>query len=150
MEQTKICTKCGIEKILDDFSTDKRQKYGRRPECRECSRNGRRDYIHDYYVTNKDKTKEIKRNSKIRRLYGLEKEDYAEMVKSQDNKCAICKLEIEGNLCVDHCHTTGKVRGLLCKLCNLVVGNAKDDIQILQNGIEYLNKYNYVLGIANR
>lgn len=139
--QTKICTKCTLEKLLNEFSIDKRQKLGHRPECRECSRNSRKEKLFIYRETNKARLKEIKRNSKIRTLYGLEKEDFEKMVLLQDNKCAICSLSVEVNLCIDHCHVTGKVRGLLCKNCNLAIGNFKDDVELLQKAIKYLEKY---------
>ena len=72
-------------------------------------------------------------------------DDYNDLVKRQNGLCAICgKIETVSNqfgprpLCVDHCHKTGKVRGLLCSQCNHLLGNAKDNIGVLQNAITYL------------
>jgi hypothetical protein len=67
------------------------------------------------------------------------------MLLSQDNKCMICKNEHAfdryGVLAVDHCHSSGEIRGLLCFKCNTVLGSVNDDINILQQAINYLNKF---------
>ena len=66
------------------------------------------------------------------------------MLNLQNNSCSICKKhkdEFTYHLVVDHCHTTGKIRGLLCKKCNLGIGHLNDDITILENSIEYLKKH---------
>lgn len=87
---------------------------------------------------------------KVKTKYGLTKEQYEQMVLEHDNKCAICRMpekELDGNhgsplsLSVDHNHATGKVRGLLCRQCNIGIGRLKEDVGILQNAIDYLNKY---------
>lgn len=73
--------------------------------------------------------------------YGITPEDYDEMYSKQEGKCAICKshqLSLKKKLCVDHCHKTGKVRGLLCNNCNLGLGSFKDDKIILETAIKYL------------
>ena len=73
-----------------------------------------------------------------KRTYGLSGDDYAAMVKKQNNLCAICLGE--RGLCVDHCHKTGRIRGLLCRQCNTMLGNATDSPEILDKAIEYLRK----------
>jgi len=65
------------------------------------------------------------------------------MLKEQDNKCKICSYEFgqkQGDIYVDHCHTTKEVRGLLCQGCNSGLGYFKDNKQSLANAIKYLNK----------
>jgi len=57
----------------------------------------------------------------------------------QNGKCAICDLE-KSPLCLDHCHTTGKVRGLLCRNCNGVLGRFGDDIKRFETAALYLKK----------
>lgn len=75
----------------------------------------------------------------LQRLYGLTVEQHAEILKAQDGKCKICnELPKTKSLFVDHCHKTGKVRGLLCVYCNSLLGMAKDSPTILQNAINYL------------
>jgi len=71
------------------------------------------------------------------------------MLKQQKGKCLICSQEETQRNChtnriqalaVDHCHTTGNVRGLLCRNCNLMIGNAKDSEKILRAGAKYIKK----------
>ena len=72
--------------------------------------------------------------------YKINQNDYDQFLKEQNNCCKIC--EIDNNfgllLSVDHNHKTGKVRGLLCQNCNLILGNSKDNIKILEKAIQYL------------
>jgi hypothetical protein len=77
--------------------------------------------------------------------YGLSQEDYDKMLKDQNYCCDICKIhkdDYSKDFAVDHCHDTGKVRGLLCTNCNLGIGNAKHSIKILKSCIKYLEKHN--------
>lgn len=71
--------------------------------------------------------------------YGLTLEGYDAMVLERQNKCDICSSEVV-KLVVDHCHTTNKVRGLLCSQCNVMLGMAKDSIENLRRAIEYLGR----------
>lgn len=75
--------------------------------------------------------------------YGITLEQYIEMVAEQNGVCAICKKpETARNttrLSIDHCHATGKVRGLLCQQCNKMLGMGKDNPETLQAAINYLN-----------
>lgn len=80
------------------------------------------------------------RNRTIFREYGLYPWQYDKMLKDQNNLCAICRLpEPSGRyLAVDHCHTTNKVRGLLCINCNNGLGRFKDNVLALEKAIKYL------------
>lgn len=81
--------------------------------------------------------------------YGISLEEYACMLEAQNGVCKICfKVERALNnkgeiraLAVDHCHTTGRARGLLCHKCNVLLGKAEDNIMLLQNAIFYLEEY---------
>jgi hypothetical protein len=79
------------------------------------------------------------------RRYGLTPEEYEAMLAEQNGVCAICKRPpIAGNsLCVDHDHMTGRVRGLLCSPCNVVLGHWGDDPQIARHAAEYLSERQY-------
>ena len=70
------------------------------------------------------------------RKYGLDEGGYAKMVIKQKEKCAICKRKRP--LCVDHDHKTGKVRGLLCRDCNLGLGMFNDDPNLIKKAILFL------------
>jgi hypothetical protein len=66
---------------------------------------------------------------------------YNLFIKKQNNKCAICgKPQFKKRLSIDHNHKTDKIRGLLCNNCNILIGFAKDDIEILKEAINYLRK----------
>lgn len=82
-----------------------------------------------------------KRDGIIRRQYGITLAKYDEMLEKQDYKCAICgnEDEVEGRrLAIDHCHSQGHVRGLLCGKCNRGLGLFYDNPELLQNAINYL------------
>ena len=105
-----------------------------------------------YYEKNKDKKKEYReanpqviKGNKLRSKYGIELEDYNDMFVLQNGKCAICgkhQTELKKALHIDHCHSTGKIRGLLCGNCNRGIGMLNDDIENLKCAILYLNKRN--------
>lgn len=100
----------------------------------------------DWYYQNKSRAQETQTKSYRLRTYGLSHEEYLEMLEEQNHVCAICHnpeelLNPSGTprpLCVDHCHTTGNIRGLLCNRCNILLSRAKDNVSILQNAIQYL------------
>lgn len=73
--------------------------------------------------------------------HGLTEEVYGYILGQQEGKCAICGEYEEGNgkkLAIDHDHTTGQVRGLLCAQCNLGLGNFRDSVDLLERAIAYL------------
>lgn len=85
------------------------------------------------------------------RRYGITEEEYQDILKKQKSKCAICgsgkpipsKHSKDGSpqrLAIDHCHKTGKVRGLLCFSCNRGLGYLKDSPKLLNKAIDYLEK----------
>jgi len=87
------------------------------------------------YQRNKDKY----RDSYMKRVYGISLNEYNEMIEVQQNKCFVCRNSPGvKSLAVDHCHTSGKVRKLLCHKCNTALGNVDEDITILKKLIDYL------------
>lgn len=73
--------------------------------------------------------------------YGISKEEFSEMLLNQGGVCAICKGDNSGKtLRVDHNHVTGKIRGLLCSNCNVALGMTKEDRNILEEMIDYLDR----------
>lgn len=85
---------------------------------------------------------ERKRDENLRYTHGITVDDYNRMLSSQGGVCAICKSNQWGGRwntpCVDHNHKSGKVRGLLCLMCNRGIGNFKDNPKILETAIRYL------------
>ena len=103
------------------------------------------------------------------RNYGITVTEYAEMFARQSGVCAICQkpetAKLPGrktnetdrrtrDLSVDHDHSTGAVRGLLCNACNHVLGECKDDRNVLLSAIQYLDKHSEknpnVVSLTNR
>jgi len=88
----------------------------------------------------KPQTKSLIAWSRIKNRYGITKEDYILMFNKQKGLCAICEEKKDYNLHIDHCHSTNKVRGLLCGTCNRALGLLKDNTYFLGNAIKYLIK----------
>lgn len=141
----KICNTCFINKPLEEYHLASSKKTTRRNKCKVCQAK----YIQEYKAKNYEKLKEAWRESskkyhcaektraKTLKKYGLTVDCFESLSKLQNNKCKICKLEKK--LVVDHCHTTNKVRGLLCNQCNTALGLLKDSISNMYSAIDYLD-----------
>lgn len=84
------------------------------------------------------------RDRALRKNYGISLSEYETMLARQEGKCPICDSNFpggKGTWQVDHCHTTGVVRGLLCHHCNLLLGHAKDSVRCLKQAIHYLQSH---------
>lgn len=86
-------------------------------------------------------------NRLLKKKYGITYEDYKRMLADQGGKCGLCECDDPSKsnsytkfFAVDHCHETGKVRGLLCFKCNIILGHAKDSPEFLQKAIQYLKR----------
>jgi hypothetical protein len=148
----KKCTKCGIEKPLFEFHKNKNKNDGVASECKICCKLRHQKYYLDnknhiikkssiWAKNNPDKKKKISRKSHLIKNYNIDLETQNFLIKLQNNKCKICHKELK-NFHVDHSHITGKVRAILCHHCNVLLGNAKDSIDILKSAVDYLKKYN--------
>lgn len=91
----------------------------------------------NYGLNNPEKRYVQGRHQKLKKKYGVSWEEYSQGCRLQNNKCSLCDKE-EESLCVDHCHTTNVVRGLLCGTCNLMLGYAQDDPLLLKKAALYL------------
>ncbi len=148
-EATKNCPKCKQEKIFSAFGKDKSKKLGLSSYCLDCAVENRKANYAKSPAKEKEKLKEYYRSNKdrwhgysIKASYGLSPAQYKEMLAQQNNSCKICKTHeksLKRKLFVDHCHETGKVRGLLCQYCNTMLGNAKDNVLVLHSAISYLS-----------
>lgn len=74
--------------------------------------------------------------------YGITDEQYKNLLSKQRGVCTLCEGVDNNALCVDHDHSTGKIRGLLCGNCNRALGMVKENKNTLQNMIKYLKKHN--------
>jgi len=135
----RTCNICGETKSLTEYYVN--NKGNLHGKCKKC-----------YVKRQQEKYDPLKkRNENLKRCYGITIEDYNEMLEKQDGKCATCgSTETAGRksgrggaadvFAVDHCHDTGKVRGLLCHRCNRAMGLLGDNTQIIQSMIEYLQE----------
>lgn len=94
---------------------------------------------------NSEHGKNSRRERFLSKVHGLTVEEYDLMLIKQGHKCAICNVhqsELKKTFDIDHSHTTGKIRGLLCNSCNQAIGLMDDSIGILSKAIDYLEKTN--------
>jgi len=118
----------------------------------------RREYVKNYRLKNREKFREYYRmyirnhkeyvkNEVLKVRYGLTIEDFNNLLKKQDYKCAICgeplDLSSRFKVHIEHNHKTGKVRGIVCNKCNQGLGGFRDNIEYLQKAIEYLKRNDY-------
>lgn len=139
----RTCTKCNKTKNLnEDFSNCKVSSNKKKRVCKKCMRKYARNRFKEYEHV-RERVAFRSRRDNLRRKYGLSVEQYDEMFSRQNGLCSICKSppKNERPLCVDHCHDSNKVRSLLCDACNKMLADAKDSQEILQAGIDYLNKH---------
>ncbi len=88
---------------------------------------------------NPEKNARVRRNVHLRSTYGITTTVYEQMLAQQSGRCAICHREPEGEpLHVDHRHSDGVVRGLLCGRCNRAIGLLADDVESVKRALTYL------------
>lgn len=131
------CNRCKKYLPQDYFGSDKSRISGKSIYCKQC-----RARLAKEKRKLKPKADSIYR--KLRR-YGLTEDQYQKILKEQDFACQICKTKepssVHTAFYIDHDHATGEVRGLLCRRCNLILGYANDNLDILEASIAYLKKY---------
>ena len=139
----KFCKKCNEKKPIKLFGFHSRKlasgltKRYYNCYCKSC----RTQYNSESFKKlGKKRCKTQQKNYKLKTKYGISLDEFNEQLKHQDYKCAICKNELDGSIHthVDHCHSSNKVRGILCTLCNTSLGGFKDNINTLKNAIKYL------------
>lgn len=143
------CTQCNIEKPPSCFRDYDRKRNGKRSNCRECERKSDkrtpeqlREKTRKWRENNKDILPYSYRRWSLKTYYGLTEEEYNEKLSSQNGVCALCSSPpTTKNLAVDHCHSTDKIRGLLCANCNTALGLVKENTDILSKMIDYLRKH---------
>lgn len=134
----KTCTKCKIEKPLDQFLKNKRYAGGHITNCLQCTAAYQKDRRGRPGVTKRQ------HELRLKRMYGLEVGGYDRMLSEQGGGCAICGDTDPGSrkhFDLDHCHKTGRIRGLLCSPCNRVLGVLDDDMEYAEKVIAYMAIY---------
>lgn len=157
------CTKCKEVKDCSLFHKYDKKKNGFTSQCKACrnetrkqnywkdpeaSKKRRADYIKFLKETDPNKLFISNRNSKLKKAYGIDVSQYQKMLESQCFKCAVCNKEhIEAEkkrLVVDHCHTTNKIRGLLCNNCNTALGLLQENLDTINNLKNYILTYKQI------
>lgn len=137
--ETKICGSCQSEKNVKEFYLKKNGYYS--SYCKLCSsENSKKNNKTRMEKYGKLGSDELRRKF-LKSKYNLTIEQYNNLFEAQSGKCAICKKhqsEYYRAFSVDHCHKTGKVRGLLCNDCNAAIGLLKDNINNIEAALHYL------------
>lgn len=150
---TRTCSKCFETKSIDGFAIDRLFKCGRKRWCRPCANEHGRNYkkLHAKRLADKQRENALKnpdrhKGYKIKHKYGCTIETYNQLFKRQNGVCAICLkpdsiIRANGTspLSIDHDHSTGVIRGLLCARCNGALGLLREDRKIIQNLLDYLS-----------
>jgi Recombination endonuclease VII len=135
----KTCSKCLLEKPLDEFYNSRKWKHGKCIPCHNA-------YTKEKKAQDPERYHNIDRKAWLKRKFGITIARYDEMLESQGGTCAICHSSDKGRkdryFCVDHDHSTGLVRGLLCHPCNSGIGLLQDNAQLLRKAADYLDTHN--------
>lgn len=153
---TTDCIDCWLQRYYDNHEASLKQKR----EYYQNTKEARRKYDKEHHEANKDKINSRKREriqerlvdeplllleQHLRQAFKLSLQEYDELLLNQDYKCLICEqpfhrshVNKDRDTCVDHDKNTGKIRGILCRLCNIGLGHFKDNVQFLQSAILYL------------
>lgn len=151
---------------LDNFSKDAKRKDGLTPHCKSClkvyrdvNKEQRQATIKRWRAENPDKmkfyrarkskeiqekTKQWRLKNRLIRTYGISNDEWQAMFVAQGGTCLICDThakDLKRGLAVDHCHDSGKVRGLLCHMCNQAIRLFKESVPRLQKAIAYLGSH---------
>lgn len=148
LPNAKHCSQCKEYKSLDDFDKAKLGKYKKFAKCKACRAKNYIEKVQDDPAFRERKNSNSRkayrtdsyRNGRLKE-YGITADDYDRMYITQEGSCKLCRKhqsEELKSLAVDHCHTSGKVRGLLCNKCNQGLGYFNDDIRLFEKAIEYL------------
>ena len=136
LTKDKKCVKCNITKSNEDFYFKNKEKTHRGNVCKECKIKEN----HEWAKRLPQETKAKYRRTSHAKSYGLTLEAMNNYF--QDASCGICNSKgTEKNILVlDHCHSTGKIRGVLCNNCNRALGLFRDNTDILESAIKWLGK----------
>jgi hypothetical protein len=156
-----IVTLCKIHGglIQEDCVKGGKNRIGsQRYKCKSCANERHRNWVHNNNGKHnhtlkqyREKVSERMRWYTLKRKFNITKSEYEEIAINQNHLCAICNNRESTNsrarrgdaefLCIDHCHKTLKIRGLLCRKCNAALGGFKDSIENLESAILYLKKF---------
>lgn len=127
-----LCTKCKIDKDEGEFPRNNaaKSRAGLGYWCRDC--------CHAHYKSNEERHKRQTRTNSIRYRYNLTVEEYDALIAKG---CGICGEKARTRIVLDHCHARDKVREALCNNCNVLLGAAHDDPEILEAAASYVRRH---------
>lgn len=138
-----LCWYCNLDKDITLFfkSNHRIDGTGLCKECKKLKRNkqAHREWEAEWRKQNPEKARSKDRRARLMYRYGLSENDLAMMALSQDGKCKICNQATK--LVIDHNHSTGKVRALLCDRCNRVLGVVENNLTLVEKMKIYLAKF---------
>ena len=142
----KHCSRCGNAKLLSEFYKSSRSKDGYAPWCKVCMHSYQRE-------TRLPRNPQEQKRAHLRRTFGITQAEYEAMLIAQNGVCAACgrpetKTDPRNgelmDLAIDHCHTTGKIRALLCGGCNTALGLLQDSPERIEQLLRYIQKFQVV------
>lgn len=141
--ETKKCTVCHTERLLSEYWENQMARDGRRTQCKSCWYKKRKQHRKDNPEKHLDYS--------LRTRFDITLDEYKSKLLQQRGVCVICgqpetatsrgKVKL---LSVDHNHSNGQIRGLLCDKCNHLIGNANEDIAVLDSAIRYISFYDNI------
>ena len=141
----RVCTVCGVFKEWESFSWKRSKRYKdssklhqlKQPKCKDCA-------LIETSSWRESQSQERLRDLYYKRMYRMSLENFNYMFTSQKGKCKLCNKDLSllnnnpERAVVDHCHTTGKVRGILCNECNRGLGYFRDNSEALFRASIYI------------
>lgn len=166
----KRCTRCRVEKPLAEYNKSKNAKDGLQHRCRDCGRALCREWYSQnaeteryksrrrmrirgpkdrernrlWALANPEQARYHSRKKLLRNKYNMTIEEHDAMFAAQGFVCGACGSpdpNSQKGWSTDHCHATGKVRGIVCHHCNIGIGHAKDSIDTIKAWIAYLERH---------
>ncbi len=138
MEESKLCRRCSQVQPLIRFSRNRTAPDGLRSECKSCRAKA------DVLYTREARHGTRLRIIKLRERYRMSLEDFEQLLEQQGRACAICQTSKPGGrwnqFVVDHCHETGRVRGILCSRCNRGLGALGDTPAVIEQALNYVKE----------
>jgi hypothetical protein len=143
---SKVCSECKTEKDISEFAKNyskKNLKFGVSYRCKACDSTRAKKYA----INNRQKIQKNAREYHLTKNYGMTTTEYESLVSIRNGKCDCCGSVASettkhplNKLVIDHCHETGKIRGLLCSRCNIGIGVLGDTLEHTRKAYEYLKR----------
>lgn len=130
------CPRCQQWRPLDEYNKGSRTKHGTATYCKSCSVQWASEW------GKSERGRRSRHRSRVLYEYNLSAAEFEALKSAQNDQCKICQQEPDNGkeLCVDHCHGTGRVRGLLCDRCNRAIGYLKESPALLRAAADYIEQ----------